>query len=145
MTAALDTLPPVAAAKPLTGRPQSPWDAEVRGIPAELLFELPVAPALALHVPGVEGVVRITRDGEAEDGAAFDLDEWAALVVGAEADRLWERDFAVICRRKRDEPAYRVGRVDALAGAQPDPSERWDVGAVLERLGAHLLSVDLGV
>jgi len=144
MTAALDTLPPVAAAKPLTGRPQSPWGAEVCALPAAVLFELPVAPELALHVPGVDGAVRISRDGEAEDGVAFDLDEWAALVLGAEADRLWERDFAVICRRKLVEPAYRVDRVDALAGAQPDRSERWDVGAVLERLGAHLLSVDLG-
>jgi len=143
MTAALDTLPPVAAAKPLSGRPQSPWGAELQGLPASLLFALPVSPALALHVPGVEGVVRITRDGESDDGLAFDLDEWAALVLGAEADRLWERDFAVICRRKLTEPAYRVDSTDTLAGAQPDPSESWDVGAVLDRLGAQLLSVDL--
>jgi len=138
------------AAKALGGRPRSAgseapvWCAEVSTIPARVLFALPISPSLAVHVLGIEGAVRFNVDGEeAEPGdVSFDLDEWHALVLATEADRVWPQDFRAICQRKLDEPAYRLELFDALAGAQPDPSERWDVGAILDRLGANLLSVD---
>jgi len=52
-------------------------------------------------------------------------------------------DFVDLCRRKGGEPTYRVGLVDALAGGQPDPAERWGVSRVLSRWGVELLAVDL--
>lgn len=135
--------PSLPSAKPLAGRLLSPLAAEVLRFPARYLLELPLAPALALHVPGLDAAVRISIDGDADEGElALDPDEWRALVVGVEADRVWPRDLAALLRRKASEPAYRVGALDALAGAQPDPRETWDLASVLDRLGAELLSVE---
>ena len=136
------TLP--AAAKRLSGRPLPVWGAEVLSMPARLLLELPLSPSLALHVPGVEGIVRVSADGEADEGdLGFDLDEWRALVLGVEADRVWPLDLTAFCRRKAAEPAYRLEPVDALAGGQPDPRETWDLATVLDRLGVELLGVEM--
>lgn len=140
--AAVETSLP-AAPKTLSGRPLPMWAAEVGALPARCLLELPVPPVLGLHVPGVEEVVRVSADGEVEAGEiGLDLDEWHALVVGVEADRVWPGDLVAILRRKAAEPAYRVDLFDTLAGGQPDPEESWNLAEILDRLDASLLSVE---
>ena len=129
----------IPAGKRLSGRPQPLFGAEVLALPASMLFELPDPPRLGLHVPGVEGIVRV---GESA-AISFDEAEWNVLVCATEADRVWPRDFALFCRLKADS-GNPLEAVDALAGAQPDPTVSWTVGDVLERVGATLLSVDLG-
>ena len=106
--------------------------------PAALWLEMPRPAVLRLHVPGVPGVV--TVDGT--DGLVFDADEWAALVEAVEADRIWPADFRGFCARKAAEPAWRLEREEALAGAQPDAERSLTVGEVLERIGAQLLLID---
>lgn len=143
MTAALDRSMLPQSAKPLSGRPLPMWAAEVGQLPARVLLELPAPPVLGLHVPGVDGVLRVSVDGEGEPGEiGLDRDEWHALVVGVEADRVWPRDLVAMLRRKATEPTYRLDLLDALAGGQPDPEESWDLAAVLDRLDAALLSVE---
>jgi len=144
VTAAAPSKTPVAAKYLAMRAPRSrsDWASEISMLCARYLFELPLTPSLALRVPGVDGVVRI---GAGTPGAAmgFDGDEWRALVTATEADRVWPGDFVDLCRRKGGEPTYRVGLVDALAGGQPDPAERWGVSRVLSRWGVELLAVDL--
>jgi hypothetical protein len=150
MTLVAESVPP-APAKYLAVRPHgdravrggSPgWTAEVAGLLARHVFELPLMTSLVLRADGFEGTVRI--GGDATDGGiAFGRAEWQALVTATEADRVWPRDFAYFCRRKMAEPSYRLDLVDALAGGQPDLAERWDVARVLNRWGAKLLGVDL--
>lgn len=139
---ALETSLPTTA-KTLSGRPLPMWAAEVGRMPARCLLELPVPPALGLHVPGLEEVVRVSVDGEVEGGEiGLDLDEWRALVIGAEADRVWPRDLTAMLRRKVAEPAYRIDLFETLAGGQPDAEESWNLGEVLDRLGVSILSVE---
>jgi len=128
---------------------RSPRFVEALGLPARLIAELPLPPSLGLHVPGVPGVVRVELDAVAAEAAradgelVLDAAEWRSVVTGAEADRLWPVDLVGLCRRKRSEPAFRIDAETALAGAQPDPSEAWTVGQVLERVGAEVLTIAL--
>ena len=119
---------------------------EALALPAILLARLPAPPRLGLHVPGLTGVVRVDPIGEDDDGdpddVVFDADEWAALVVATEADRVWPADFRTFCGRKRAEPEWRLELPEALAGGQPDRRESWDLGRVLRRLGANVLSLE---
>ncbi len=127
-------------------RPIALHNAEALELPADLLAELPLPPKLALHVPGVPGIVRVLLDaeGEGEPGAlTFDAEEWRAIVLGAQADRLWPSTFVALCARKRDEPAWRIDAEMALAGAQPDPRQRFSVARVLSRLGAQVLAIEV--
>lgn len=122
--------------------------AEVGEMPARWLFSLPQAVELSLHVPGVAGVVRVNLDGESTDddtdGSVWlDGDEWIALVVGVEADRVWDLDLRGWLERKRTDPAFRLCPELTLAGAQPDPEESWTVARVLDRVGASLLGVGI--
>ena len=123
----------------------STWATEVARLPARTLYELPLPPTLALHVPGIEGVVRINIESERvlDGDVEFDPDEWRALVIATEADRLWPDGFVELCHRKQAEPSFRVGLVRALDGGQPDPSEQWNVSRVLTRWGVMRLLVDL--
>lgn len=126
--------------------PAAPSVDEVLSLPAILLARLPAPPRLGLHVAGVPGVVRVDplgMEGSEPDDVVFDADEWAALVVAAEADRVWPADLRAFCERKRAEPAWRLELSEALAGAQPDRGERWDLGRVLRRLAASVLSIEL--
>lgn len=122
---------------------------EALGLPAEWLAELPLPPSMALHVQGVVGVVRIELDDDAarvareEGDLVVDADEWRNVALGAQSDRLWQADFAALCRRKRAEPAFRIDRETALAGARPDRNESWTVARVLERVGAEVLTLEL--
>lgn len=150
--AAISLVPPVGP-KPLGVLPEARavaepssdrWAGEslepALGLPAHVLGSLPRPLALSGSVFGQ----RIRFAGEREAGVAcFDADEWAALVTAAEADRVWASDLAAFCRRKREEPAWRLTLEEALAGAQPDPDERWSVRRVLERLGMELHEVQL--
>lgn len=140
---------PALRAPKLLGGPRVPkvrWE-EALELPAEVLGSLPLTPRLTLHVGGVPGLVVIdlepasapTSEGELR----FDAAEWRAIVVAASADRVWPMDFVSFCRRKRDEPAWRIEEETALAGAQPDPRERWSARRVLARIGAELVSIDV--
>lgn len=144
------TGPVIPAPKVLTRVPVAPLPfADALMLPAALLPELPAPPSLALFVSGVPGVVRIELDevrarAAREQGElVLDAGEWRALVLGAEADRAWPAELAALCRRKESEPAFRIDAETALAGAQPDRSECWSAARVLERLGAHVLSIEL--
>jgi hypothetical protein len=123
---------------------------EALALPAALLPDLPVVPTLGLHVPSVPGIVRVALDearaelARQEGEVVIDADEWRAIVQGAEADRLWPAQLAAFCARKRAEPAWRIEPEIALAGAQPDPNEQWSARRVLQRIGAEVLSIDLG-
>lgn len=128
-------------------RPLPPRVSGALELPARLLFELPLAPSLGLHVPGVEGVVRVSRAAEeSEDdtsGPSLDAEEWVALVLGAEADRVWPRDLVGLLARKAADPSFRLIPEITLEGAQPDPEERWSLRRLLDRIGAELLSIEL--
>lgn len=136
------TLPPSSTSVSTRG---SGWAAEVAGLPAQSLFELPLPPALALHVPGIERAIRFTVHPERDEAPriGFDRDEWRALVIATEADRFWPDDLVELCHRKEADPTFRVELAHALAGGQPDPSERWNVSRVLTRWGVRRLSVEL--
>ncbi len=128
--------------KILAGRPQPTWAQDVLDLPARVLLDLPVPPRLGLHVLGVEGVVRIGGDIRPDAEVGFDREEWRALVVATEADRVWPHDFTRFCQLKAA-GSHPLGLTEALAGAQPDLQEEWSLRAVLERLGVELLSIDL--
>lgn len=144
-----EALPSRPVAAKVLGRVRSPKFAEALGLSARLMGDLPLAPSLALHVLGVPGVVRIELDADraeaarAEGELVFDAEEWQAIALGAEADRIWPSDFAAFCRRKQGEPSWRVEAETALAGAQPDADEEWSAARVLERVGAEVLSIEL--
>jgi hypothetical protein len=122
-------------------RPQ--WS-EALDLPAELLGALPLPPRILVHVPSVPSLVVIHLDIPERIGdVAIDAGEWLAIVRGAEADRMWSADFATLCLRKLAEPSFRIDGETALHGAQPDPGVRWTARAVLERIGAEVISIDL--
>lgn len=133
-------------AKVLGRAPRFP---EVLSVPAALIAELPLPPSLGLHVPGIPGLVRVELDPAEADASrregalVLDREEWRALVVGAEADRLWPDDLVTLCRRKIREPGFRIDPEVALAGAQPDLRESWSVGRVLARVAAEPRSIEL--
>lgn len=142
--------PAIPGPKVLTRAPIAPLPfSDALAMPAALLPELPAPPSLALLVSGVPGVVRVELDAvrasamREEGELVLDASEWRALVLGAEADRAWPADLAALCRRKESEPAFRIDAETALAGAQPDRCERWSAARVLERLGAHVVSIEL--
>ena len=81
---AIEELSQEIRAELLGGLPRVP-DHGALACPARLWLEMPRPAVLRLHVPGVPGVVSI--DGT--DGLVFDADEWAALVEGVAADRVW--------------------------------------------------------
>ncbi len=105
-------------------------------------------PLRSLRVGGLSCLVRLdsaigsTRSASG-DQVVLDADEWRAIVLGAEADRLWSRDFAGLCARKRSDPSWRIDAEVALAGAQPDERERWSAARVLERVGAEVVAIEL--
>lgn len=138
-----------ARARPAKVLARAPRFAEALALSARRIVEMPLPPSLGLHVPGVPGVVRVELDRAEAEAArregelVLDRDEWCALVLGAEADRLWPSDLAALCRRKVSEPSFRIDAESALAGAQPDRRESWSVARVLSRVGADLLSIDV--
>ena len=136
----------IERASKVSGRPAIAWE-DALELPAALLPDLPMPPRIALHVPGIPEVVRVELAGEPSDGLTLDAEEWRALVVAAEADRVWPRDLVALLARKRtasSERPWRIDRETALAGAQPDPFEAWSAREVLARLGAVVLSIELG-
>lgn len=138
-SAAVSTLVGLAKAQPAMGRAT----AEMMAFPARWLGELPMPPSFSLHVAGVPGLIRVGADQTeraAEHEVALTWPEWAALCRGVEADRMWPADLVRVAQRKRDNPAYRLELEDALAGAQVDKSECWELERVLERVDAHLVA-----
>jgi hypothetical protein len=122
---------------------------EALQFPAGWVLDLPRAVELALHVPGVLGVVRASRTKDVLVGAyaageiAFDAAEWRAIVEGVQSDRIWPQDFRAFCERKRDEPELSLTAEIALAGAQPDRGEQWTLARVLRRIGAEVIAIDV--
>jgi hypothetical protein len=135
---------PSGAAKRITAAPRAFGGfEEALELPADLLGALPRPPRIALWAAGVSETVVVALDGSAGEGIVLGPDEWRAIVSGACADRLWPADFVALCRRKSSDPAWRIDEETALAGAQPDPRERWSARRVLDRIGAFVLSIDV--
>jgi hypothetical protein len=59
-------------------------------------------------------------------------DEWHALAIGAESDRVFAGDLPVLLALRGP---GRITEESVLAGARPDASRGWSVGTVLGRLG----------
>lgn len=133
--------------RPLLGENRT-FERELRAFPARLLGTLPCPTTLRLRVPGVDRVVAVATsadrvDNERASGAVvFDVLEWNAIVVAAEADRLWPADLREICGRKTSGPSVVLDAERALAGARVGASPEWSLGRVLDRVGAQLLDAD---
>ena len=138
-----------------TASPPPTLHQEILGFPAHLLAQLPLPVALWLEVPGAPVPVCFTTAASPADDSAhgtpsaaeavfFHREELTALVVAAEAGRLWRKDLLGLCFEKWRRPALRVTATDTLAGARPGPdAEPWSLGQVLAALGASLASVEL--
>ncbi len=128
-------------------RPRALRFGEALSVPARDLAELPLPPSLVLRAAGLERLVRVELGASApepsEGELVLDADEWRAIGLGAEADRLWPADLAALLRRKASDPSFRITGEVALAGAQPDPAEAWSAAQVLERIGAEVVAVEL--
>jgi hypothetical protein len=72
------------------------------------------------------------------DTIVFDAPELDALVLAAEADRLWHPEFLGLCFEKWRSGEFRVREHEVLAGANPDESVTWTLRQVLQRLGATI-------
>jgi hypothetical protein len=134
-------------------------------LPARAVASLPEAITLWLHVPGAPATVCLStaraaleidqRDFEQDavarlqsephqpsrelsDTIVFDGAELDALVLAAEADRLWHPEFLGLCFEKWRSGVFRVREHEVLAGANPDDSVTWTLAQVLERLGASI-------
>jgi hypothetical protein len=124
---------------------------EIMQFPAHLVPQLPLAVSLWLEVPGAPVPICFTteaRAGEPDTTLApvivFHRDELAALVVGAESERLWRKELLGFCFEKWHRPALQISAVDVLGGANASEcAEAWSLGQVLTQLGATLLRVEL--
>jgi hypothetical protein len=130
-----------------------PW-APLLNLPAELVPDLPSPVTLWLAIEGAPARVQLTtrrcEDAQAEcpdrslaDVIVFDREEFRALIIAAEADRIWRKDLLGLCFDKWRRPDHRLTVEDALAGANPDP-QHWSLERVLARLGATLERLELG-
>jgi hypothetical protein len=102
----------------------------VAGAPVPIVFDTTPqtsdAPVLATHI-------------------VFERDELRALAAGVQADRVWHREFLGFCFEKWRRPSFRVGLLDALAGATADDEQpAWSVERVLRRLQASLDATERG-
>lgn len=120
-------------------------------LPARHVSGLPAPMALRLRVPGAPvPVVVWTGEIAAQaraavpvlaDSVVFDGGELDAIVMAAEADRLWHVEFLGLCFEKWRRPDVPVREAELLAGANPDTAESWSFGRVLRRLGVALEAV----
>jgi hypothetical protein len=127
---------------------------ELLSLPAELLPDLPLPVTLRLAIEGAPARVQLRtweRAGpvpEATESLAdvisFDREEVRALVMAAQADRIWRADLLGLCFDKWRRPAHRLTLEEALAGANIDASSEWTLARVLARLGATVESIELG-
>lgn len=111
------------------------------GFPARLVEGLPAHVRLDVVDRGGRGVVIATGPDEAERLRAageivIDGQEWTALAVAAESDRVFAADLEVLLATRGP---GRITAEIALAGARADPPRGWSVGTVLDRLGLRLL------
>ena len=136
----------------IQGRPQSRLAKEALSMQATLWRELPLPPQVVLKVHGLGNhLVRAGGQASSTDRGTdstdqgteihFDRDEWAAIVEGTKADRLWPHDFLGMCERKRRDATFRVTEEHALDGAQVDTTALWSAQEVMERLGVEVISV----
>ena len=118
--------------------PTSSVHAGLLAFPAALLPGLPVPVCLELSdgagnvlfvATGSEEALRLR---ETEHVTVLDGDEWSALVVGAESDRVFPGDLAVLLGTRGP---GRITLEAALSYARPDPPRGWSVATVLSRLG----------
>jgi hypothetical protein len=120
------------------------WVAELSAMPARMIGDLPVPVTLRLRSP--DGALFSARPGwssvEGGQGVILDRDEWAALVLATEADRLWPADLVHVLRARG--AGGRLSQEALLDGvgfeqAAADLSETGPtLGRVLQRMGARL-------
>lgn len=114
--------------------------AEVSGFPVRLLADLPAPPCLICSsVGGQVAALDFGMVGHGRHRVYFGLDETLTLVGAVEAR--WPIDFLAYCQRKLSEPGCLLGfRRQPPQG----PVSLLTTAAFLERLGLHLLSIEVG-
>lgn len=123
--------------------------AELLGLPAELVPDLPEPVTLWLELEGAPArVVMTTRERASPEASladviVFEREELRALAIATQADRLWRKDLLGLCFDKWRRPAHRVTLAEVLAGANPDAHD-WTLARVLSRLGATVESFEIG-
>lgn len=138
-----------------SGRESGAQSAELQELltmPARLVSGLPVPVCLHLRVPGSPVPVMLWTGAYATgrattpvlaDVIVFDGAELEALVVAAEADRLWHADFLGLCFEKWRTPDVPVRAAELLGGANAEPDAGWSLSRVLVRLGLEVESFEL--
>lgn len=121
---------------------------EVEGFGPRLLGELPLPSTLHGRTAGGD-VVITTSTAEYERHRAagvpvFSGRELAAMALAAEHDRGSPAALAQWCDRKRTEPAWALGAVEAIGGAVGVFEPRgWPIGRVFLRYGIELTAVEV--
>jgi len=145
--------PRLRSVRPPAPRPApSPAAVELGAMPAHGLGAL--AAAFTVRMRAIDGTTfhlataAAARDALAESGAiALDVDEWDALTIAAEADRVWPADLVQALRARGV-----TGRmtIDALLDgitydeAVRDAPRGFTVARVLARIGARIEEVTFG-
>jgi hypothetical protein len=136
------------AVRNTVAHPASSAFAELGGLAARLLPDLPEAIALRLDVPGAPVPVWIHSGAATQsemralaERIEFDGREFAALVAGVEADRVWHRELLGFCFEKWRNPSFRLTTAVALAGVNPDERVEWSLERLLMRLQARVVEI----
>jgi len=163
LEAAKCTVPPKVIGGPIA-RPTAPdlrWTLrEVLGFRASLLVDLPEPVTLLINLEGF-GELRIsTLNPEPRERVqiaqrftptlsstpVFFGAEWTAVVDAAEQDRVWPHQLREWCSKKRQRPTWELTPTYAMGATLHDhePPKHWTVDQLLRRLGAELLSIEVG-
>lgn len=132
-----------------TRTPEGEWASALLELPARMIGDLPVPVRLRLRA--ADGATFLVTPGssssEGDEGIVLDRDEWAAVVLAAEADRLWPADLVHALRRRG--AAGRLSQEGLLDGVGFEQASRdlpeagLTVGRVLRRIGARLERVSI--
>jgi hypothetical protein len=115
--------------------------------PARYLRDLPVETRFVFQPEGMKDEIRVSSSevvDPAEAGVAFDGLEFALIVEGVEAGRVWPGDIAEWVRAKRGDPTLRLTRSTALGDVRTERGRALSLGRVLSRLGLVLVGVEVG-
>jgi hypothetical protein len=113
---------------------------EVLALRAGWLPELPASFALVLKVPSVNDHVWVDFRAQSVAGA-FDVQEWAALIRGAESERPASSHMAQWVASKRSEAGWRLHDDVATCGRVRFRARGWSTGRVLAHYGVTLRAV----
>lgn len=127
----------------------SSWIGDVCDLPAHLIGELPLPAVLRLRA--IDGSVFHLSGGNADVAtmreagmAVLDRDEWSALVLATEADRVWPVDLVRALRARGVSGRLTLDSLlDGITAEQArrDAGRLFSMGKVLARLGARLDAV----